>query len=97
MGRIIGELERALGKGRKKVYAGTLSVAHGDTIDTGLSSLDAVALTPINTSPRDCHPTSPPSGGVLTVGLWDGDPALAATTTITTAESVMVLAVGDPR
>jgi len=96
MARIIGELEKALGKGRKKAYAGALSVAHGDTIDTGLSSLDAVALTPINTSPRDCHPTSV-SGGVITVGLWDGDPALAAITTITTAESVMVLAVGDPR
>jgi len=93
---IIGQLQKALGKARKKVYARTVTVAHGDTVDTGLRSIDTVHLTPVNTSPRDCHPTSI-TGGVITVGLWDGDPTLAAVTTITTAETVMVFAIGDPR
>ena len=93
---IVGALEKALGKNQKKVFAATLSVASGDTVDTGLASIDYCEIVPVNTAPRDAHPKSI-SGGVITVGLWDGDPTLAAVTEITTAETVMIIAIGNPK
>jgi len=69
MAEIIGQLERPLGKGRKKVFAGTVSVADGDTIDTGLSSIDFVALFPQSAN-RTASATA--SGGTITVGLKGG-------------------------
>jgi len=115
MGRIIGELERAFGKGRMKVYAGAVSVVDGDTIDTGLKSIDFCKLEP--TAPNRSTSVSV-TGGVITVGLKGGtenivhaactatgaayatDTALATVQSdaaITVAESVYVLAIGDPR
>jgi len=48
MAEIVGQLQKALGKGKKKIFAGTVSVADGDTVDTGLSSVDVVILTTTN-------------------------------------------------
>lgn len=114
MAAIIGQLERALGKGKKKVFAGTVSVANGDTVDTGLSSIDFVALFPQSAN-RLASATV--SGGTITVGLRGGtedvvhagcnatNAAYSSDTTlatvqsddeITSAETVFVLAIGDP-
>jgi len=115
MAEIIGALTKAIGKGQKKVFAGTVSVADGDTIDTGLKSIDCVILQPQNDN-RIAKATV--SGGTITVGLRGGTEnvvhaACAATSAaysadtvlatvqsddaITSAESVFVLAIGDPK
>jgi len=86
---IIGQLERALGKGKKKVFAGTVSVANGDTVDTGLSSVDAAILT--TSDAAHIAAVTGVSGGTITIGLMDN-----AGGTITTAETVYILAIGDP-
>jgi len=89
MAEIIGALAKALGKGQKKVFAGTVSVADGDSIDTGLKSIDVVVLTP--TADRFVSVTSV-SGGVVTIGLKDTTGAA-----VTTAENVYILVIGDPQ
>lgn len=66
---IIGQLEKALGKGRKKVVVGTVSVADGDTIDTGLKSIDYVSIQAQNSNRMT---NASISGGVITVGLRGG-------------------------
>lgn len=69
MAAIIGQLERPLGKEKKKVFAGTVSVANGDTVDTGLKSVDVAIIHPQNAN-RIAQATV--SGGVVTVGLFGG-------------------------
>jgi len=86
-------VEKAKGRAKYKMYSAYVSAKHGDTVDTGLKSIIAAKLTPVNTAPRDCHPTSI-TGGVITIGLWNGDPTLTAVTTITTAETIHVEASG---
>jgi len=86
-------LARAKGRGKYKKVSFSVSAKHGDVVSTGLKSIIACKLTPINTAPRDCHPQSITAGDI-TVGLWDGDPTLAAVTTITVAETIHVDAEG---
>jgi len=88
---IIGELAKALGKGRKKVFAAAVSAADGDTVDTGLSSIDTVIVCPsVNTHNAAVTGIS---GGTNTIGLYD----IAGAAAVTTAETVYIIAVGDPK
>ena len=90
MAGIVGALEKALGKAQKKVFAGAVSVADGDTVDTGLSSIDVPILTSSN--PDHVAAVTGVSGGTITIGLHDN-----AGSAITTAETVYVLVIGDPK
>jgi len=95
MAEIIGALAKALGKGQKKVFAGAVNVADGDTVNTGLKSIDVAVLT--STAATHIASVGGISGGVITVKLTDVDPALTEAAAVTTAETVYVLAIGDPR
>jgi len=90
MAEIVGQLQKALGKGKKKIFAGTVSVANGDTVDTGLSSVDVVILTTTNAA--HIAAATSVSGGVVTIGLMDN-----SGTAVTTAEDVHILVIGDPQ
>jgi len=90
MAEIIGALAKALGKGQKKVFAGAVSVADGDTVDTGLKSVDVVILTTSNAA--HIAAVTGKSGGTITIGLADN-----AGSAVTTAETVYILAIGDPK
>jgi len=85
---IIGDLYPPRGKASKKVYAGTASVADGDTIDTGLSSIDFAVVVP---TVADRFVSISISGGTITVTLHDSTGAA-----VTSAETVYVFAIGDP-
>jgi hypothetical protein len=85
---IVGELKRALGAG-KKVFAEAVSVADGGTVDTGLSRIDAAVV--CSTNPDHVAAITSISGGVITIGLHDN-----AGSAITSAETVYVIAIGDP-
>lgn len=89
---IAGELNKALGAGMK-VFAETVSVANGDTVDTGLSTIYSVSLT----SSATTHIASVGgiSGGTITVNLTNVDPSLSASAAVTTAEDVYVVAIGQ--
>ena len=86
---IIGQLIKATGKVGKKVFAEAVSVADGDAVDTGLRSIDGLALTP--SADRFVSATSV-TGGVITIGLKD-----TTGTAVTTPETVYIIAIGDPR
>jgi len=90
MAEIIGALAKALGKGQKKVFAGAVSVADGDTVDTGLKSVDVAILTTSNAA--HIAAITGKSGGTITIGLADN-----AGSAVTTAETVYILAIGDPK
>lgn len=92
MAEIIGALVKALGKGKRKVFAGAVSVADGDTIDTGLSSIDVAILT--STATTHLASLGGITGGTITVKLTNVDPALTAAAAVTTAETVYVVAIG---
>ena len=85
---IVGELKKALGAG-KKVFAEAVSVADGDTVDTGLSKIDAA----IACSSDSAHIAAVTgiSGGTITIGLADNGGSA-----VTSAETVYVIAIGDP-
>jgi len=85
---IVGELKKALGAG-KKVFAEAVSVADGDTVDTGLSKIDAA----IACSSDSAHIAAVTgiSGGEITIGLADNGGSAVAT-----PETVYVIAIGDP-
>ena len=85
---IVGELKKALGAG-KKVFAEAVSVADGDTVDTGLSKIDAA----IACSSDSAHIAAVTgiSGGEITIGLADNGGSA-----VTSAETVYVIAIGDP-
>ena len=85
---IVGELKKALGAG-KKVFAEAVSVADGDTVDTGLSKIDAA----IACSSNSAHIAAVTgiSGGEITIGLADNGGSA-----VTSAETVYVIAIGDP-
>ena len=85
---IVGELKKALGAG-KKVFAEAVSVANGDTVDTGLSKIDAA----IACSSDSAHIAAVTgiSGGEITIGLADNGGSA-----VTSAETVYVIAIGDP-
>ena len=85
---IVGELKKALGAG-KKVFAEAVSVADGDTVDTGLSKIDAPFV--CSSNPDHIAATTNVSGGVITIGLHDN-----AGNAVTTPETVYVIAIGDP-
>ena len=89
---IAGELAKALGAGMK-VFAATVSVADGGTVDTGLKEIYGVSLT----SSATTHLASVGgiSGGTITVKLTNVDPALTAAAAVTTAENVYVVAIGQ--
>jgi len=91
MVEIIGALAKALGKGQKKVFAGIISVADGDVVNTGLKKLDVVLINPTVASRSFRVQKNTPSDGQFTVGLTDLSGAA-----ITTAEDVEVFAIGDP-
>ena len=84
---VIGELAKALGAGMK-VYAATVSVADGDTVDTGLKTVLGVVLTTSNAA--HIAAVTGVSGGTITVGLEDN-----GGTAVTTAEDVYVVAFGQ--
>ena len=86
---IMGQLIKAVGKVGKKVFIEAVTVADGDTIDTGLKSIDGLALTP--SADRFISATSV-TGGVITIGLKDTTGAA-----VTTPETVYIIAIGDPR
>jgi len=86
---IMGQLIKAVGKVGKKVFIEAVTVADGDTIDTGLKSIDGLALTA--SADRFVSATSI-TGGVITIGLKDTTGAA-----VTTPETVYVIAVGDPK
>ena len=90
MAGIIGALEKALGKAQKKVFVGAVSAADGDTVDTGLSAIDVAILTSSN--PDHVVAITGVSGGTITIGIHDN-----AGAAVTTAETVYVLAIGDPK
>jgi len=84
---IVGEAPKALGLGSKKIYAELVSVKDGDTVDTGLKTIDAA----VATSTTAGHiATVSASGGTLTVNLQDN-----AGNAITTAEPVFIIAIGE--
>ena len=85
---IVGQLEKALGRGKKKVYAAAVSVANGDTVDTGLTSIDAAVVT--TSDATHIAAVTGISGGTITIGLMDN-----AGSAITTAETVYIIAIGD--
>ena len=86
MAAVIGQLKRPLGRVGKRVFAGVVSVADSDTIDTGLKSIDVVTLTP--TAQRFAYAAV--SGGTITVHLLDSTGAA-----VTSAENVYVIAIGE--
>jgi len=90
MAEIIGALVKALGKNQKKVFAGAVSVANGDTVDTGLRSIDVAIVCPSDAT--HIAAVTGISGGEITIGLMDN-----AGTAITTAETVYIIAVGNPK
>ena len=92
MAEIIGALVKALGKDQKKVFAGTISVADGDVVDTGLKKLDVVLINPTVASRSFSVSKNTPADGQFTVGLTDLTGAA-----ITSAEDVEVFAIGDPK
>ena len=86
---IVGELKKALGAG-KKVFAEAVSVADTDTVDTGLSKIDAAIV--CSSDSTHIAAVTGISGGEITIGLTlvsDGSP-------VTSAETVYVIAIGDP-
>jgi len=85
---IVGELKKAVGAG-KKVFAKAVSVADGDTVDTGLSKIDAAVA--CSSNPDHVAAITGIDGGTITIGLHDN-----AGGTVTTAETVYVIAIGDP-
>jgi len=68
---VLGQLVKAVGKVGKKVYAGTISVANGDTVDTGLKKLDVVLVNPTAASRSFSVTKNSPADGQFTVGLTD--------------------------
>ena len=84
---IAGELNKALGAGMK-VYAETVSVANGGTVDTGLNTIYGVVATPSNAA--HIAAVTNISGGTLTIGLEDN-----AGNAVTTAENVYIVAIGQ--
>ena len=80
-------LPKILGPG-KKIYAEAVSVANGGTVDTGLSSIDAVVVS--SSDATHIAAVTGVSGGTITIGLMDN-----AGTAITTAETVYVIAIGS--
>jgi len=85
---IIGDLIPARGKATKKIVVGTVDVASGDTIPTGLSKIDFAAIIP---TVADRFVSFSISGGDITVTLHDSTGA-----DVTSAETVYVFAIGDP-
>lgn len=85
---IVGQLMKAVGSVGKKVFAEAVSVANGDTVDTGLESIDSLAITPS----ADRFVSGTVDGGVITITLKDSSGAA-----VTTPETVYIIAIGDPR
>ena len=85
---IVGELKKALGAG-KKVFAEAVSVADGDTVDTGLSRIDAAFV--CSSDSTHIAAVTDISGGTITIGLADNGGSA-----VTTPETVYVIAIGDP-
>jgi len=90
MAEIIGALDKAIGKAQKKVFAGTVSVANGDTVETGLKSVDVAIVTSSNAA--HIAAVTGISNGTITIGLMDN-----GGTPVTSAETVYILAIGDPQ
>jgi len=80
----------------KKVKAGTASVASGDTISTGLSSIDAIVVTPQESTSGTAYfvKITSISGGDVTVEIdsYDGS---TYTANISTAITVHWIAIGE--
>ena len=87
---IIGQLIKAVGKVGKKVFAEAVEVADGDTIDTGLRSIDAAIVCSSNST--HIAAVTGISDGTITIGLADN-----GGNAVTTAETVYVIAIGDPK
>lgn len=85
---IVGELKKAVGAG-KKVFAEVVSVADGDTVDTGLSKIDVAVV--CSSNPDHVAAITDISGGVITIGLHDN-----AGSAVTSAEVIYVIAIGNP-
>jgi len=87
MAVLVFNLPRDLGPG-KKIAFGSVSAKDGDTINTGLSSIDAVALT--SSDATHIAAAASISGGTITLGLKDNSGSA-----VSSAETVYVIAIGD--
>ena len=87
MAEIVANLPKAKGKGTRKLSIESGSYADGDTISTGLDSIESVVIT-ASTDDHNAAATDK-SDGDVTLGLVDSSGAA-----VTTAERVEAMATG---
>ena len=101
-GESIYGLRKAVGKG-PRLWAGKIEVSDGETVDTGLDTIEAIALTSEGTNFSTTNNTfdvlaGSVSGGVVTVHAAVGDiTAGSETFTAATDTVAFLIAIGTAR